>query len=105
MIMNLSHPFGPLLAIGIPTCLLFSGSAVLFSKEKTVGSFLQVLGAGCLMLVTLTHISETFHLFPWMQWGAEHSTGHYLDFASAVLGLTFFPIGYLSHALTKRLAK
>jgi hypothetical protein len=50
-------------------------------------------------VVLLTHICETFDLVPWMQWGAEHSAGHYLDFVSAVLGLTFFPIGYLSHAL------
>jgi hypothetical protein len=37
-----------------------------------------------------------------MHWGLEHSLGHYLDFWSAVLGLTLFPIGYLLHALTKR---
>ena len=30
---------------------------------------------------------------------------NYLDFASAVLGLTLFSIGYLSHALTKRPAE
>jgi hypothetical protein len=34
-----------------------------------------------------------------MHWGDTHSVGHYLDFASAVLGLTLFPIGYLLHAL------
>jgi len=37
-----------------------------------------------------------------MQWGSNHSVGHYLDLGSAVLGLTLFPIGYLLHALTKR---
>src|SRR5437016_14275757 len=41
-------------------------------------------------------------LLPWMQWGSNHSVGHYLDLGSAVLGLTLFPIGYLLHALTKR---
>lgn len=54
------------------------------------------------MLVILTHVFEALHLFPWMHWGLEHSVGHYLDFWSAVLGLTLFPIGYLLHALTKR---
>jgi len=86
----------------VPACMLFSGSAVLFLREKAVYSFLQLLGAGCLMVVVLTHVSEALHLFPWMQWGLEHSVGHYLDLSGAVLGLTLFPIGYLLHALTKQ---
>src|SRR6266568_853473 len=86
----------------VPACVLFFGSVVLFLKGKTVWSFLQLLGAGCLVLVVLTHVSEALHLFPWMLWGLENSVGHYLDFWSAILGLTLFPIGYLLHALTKR---
>jgi hypothetical protein len=86
----------------VPACMLFSGSVVLFFRGKTVCSFLQLLGAGCLVVVVLTHVSEALHLFPWMHWGLEHSVGHYLDFWSAVLGLTLFPLGYLLHALTKR---
>jgi hypothetical protein len=86
----------------VPTCMLFSGSVVLFFKGKTVWSLLQLLGAGCLVVVVLTHVSEALHLFPWMHWGLEHSVGHYLDFWSAALGLTLFPVGYLFHALTKR---
>src|SRR6266404_2735880 len=85
----------------LPACMLFSGSVVLFFRGKTVCSVLQLLGAGCLVLVVLTHVSEALHLFPSMHWGLEHSFGHYLDFWSAVLGLTLFPIGYLLHALTK----
>jgi hypothetical protein len=85
----------------VPVCTLFSGSAVLFFKGKTVCSFLQFLGAACLVVVALTHICEALHLFPWMHWGSEHSVGHYLDFGSAVLGLTLFPVGYLFAALTK----
>ncbi len=54
------------------------------------------------MVVVLTHVSEALHLFPWMQWGLEHSVGHYLDLSGAVLGLTLFPIGYLLHVLTKQ---
>jgi hypothetical protein len=91
-----------LLGIGIPAFVLFSGAAVLFFKLKTTCSLFQFLGAGCLMVVVLVHVSETLHLFPWMQWGAPDSIGHYADFGSAVLSLTMFLAGYLCHALTKR---
>jgi len=91
--------YAMLLGIGMPTCVLLSGSVVLFFRQKTVCSLLQLFGAGCLVMVVLTHISEALHLFPWMQWGLEHSVGHYLDLWSAVLGLTLFPAGYLLHAL------
>jgi hypothetical protein len=83
----------------LPAAMLFSGSAVLFFRGKSWGTFLQLLGAACLVVVVLTHVSEALHLFPWMHWGLEHSIGHYLDFGSAVLGLTSFPIGYLLYAL------
>jgi len=36
-----------------------------------------------------------------MHWGLEHSVGPYLNYWSAVLGLSLFPIGYLLHSLTK----
>jgi hypothetical protein len=93
-----------LLGIGISACVLFSGSLILFFREKTAWSLLQLFGAGCLLVVPLTHIFEALHLFPWMHWGLRHSVGHYIDFWSAVLGLTLFPAGYLLHALTKRRA-
>jgi len=89
----------------VPAGMLFSGSVVLFSRGKTLCSFLQLLGAGCLVLVVLTHVAEALHLFPWMHWGLEHSVGHYLDFWSAVLGLALFPLGYLLDVLTKRRAE
>jgi len=88
----------------VPACMLFSGSVVLFFRGKTVCSLLQLHGTGCLVVVVLTHVCEALHLFPWMHWGFEQSVGHYLDFWSAVLGLTLFPVGYLFHALTKRQA-
>src|SRR6266705_747138 len=90
------------LVASVPACMLFLGAVILFFREKNVGYLLQLLGAGCLVLVVLTHVAEALHLFPWMHWGSEHSVGHYLDFWSAVLGLTLFPIGYLLQALTKR---
>jgi hypothetical protein len=87
------------LAALVPACMLFAGSAVFFFRGKTVWSLLQLLGAGCLVVVVLTHVSEALHLFPWMHWGGNDSVGHYLDLWSAVLGLTLFPLGYLFHAL------
>ena len=86
----------------VPVCLLFFWSAVLFFRERTLCSVLQLLGAGGLMVVILTHISEALQLFPWMHWGFPNSVGHYLDFWSAVLGITLFSVGYLCRALTNR---
>jgi hypothetical protein len=85
----------------IPASVLLAASLVFFLRGKTVSSLLQLLGAGCLVMVLLTHLSEALQLFPWMHWGSPHSIGHYLDLASAVLGLTLFPTGYLFHAITK----
>ncbi len=41
----------------VPSSVLFFGSIILFSKTKSVGSVLQLLGAGCLIVVILTHIA------------------------------------------------
>jgi succinate dehydrogenase/fumarate reductase cytochrome b subunit len=90
------------LAALVPATLLLVGSAVLFSKVRNVSTFLQLVGAGCLTVVVLTHICEALDLFPWMQWGLPHSAGHYLDLVSAVFGLVLFPIGYLLQAITTR---
>ena len=86
----------------VPASLMFSGSVVLFCRTKSVWSFLQLVGAGCLLVVVLCHVSEALRLFPWTHWGLKDSVGHYLDFWSAVLGITLFPIGHLFHALTKQ---
>ncbi len=83
-------------------CMLFVGSIAFFFTRKNVGTFLEVIGAGCLVGVVFTHIFEALDLFARMQWGFEHSVGHYLDFWSAVVGLTLFPVGYLLHALVDR---
>jgi hypothetical protein len=47
----------------VPVGILFIGSAFLFLKERALGSFLQLLGAGC--LVVRTHLCEALHVFPW----------------------------------------
>jgi hypothetical protein len=86
----------------VPAGMLLSGSAVLLSRRKSASTFLQLLGAAALVVVVLTHVAEAVNLLPWMNWGFENSVGHYLDFGSAVLALTAFPIGYLLCALTKR---
>ena len=85
----------------VPTVVLLAGAAVLFARKKSTYSFLQLLGAGCLVIVVLAHVCEALHLLPWMQWGMEHSVGHYIDLSSAVLGFTLFPVGYFSYALRK----
>ena len=92
------------LVVLAPACALFSGSLLFFLRGKTVSTTLQLIGAGCLGIVVLTHFFEGLHLFPWMRWGLEHSFGHYLDLWRAVLGLTLFPVGYLLHALKERRA-
>jgi hypothetical protein len=90
------------LVLLVPASLMFSGSVVLFCRGKSVWSLLQLVGTGCLVVVVICHVSEGLHLFPRMHWGLKHGVGHYLDFWSAVLGLTLFPLGYLFYALTKR---
>jgi Ca2+/Na+ antiporter len=87
----------------IGVCLLFSWSAISFSKEKTKWTFLQVLGTGFLVMVTLTHICEALNLFPFMRWGHPDSIGHYVDLSSAVLGVTLFPIGFFGNRFFNRL--
>jgi hypothetical protein len=86
----------------IPACMIFSGSAVLFFRGQTVWVFLQLLGAGCLVVVAFTHVAEALQLFPFMGWGLRQSAGHYIDLWSALLGITLFPLGYLLHALDRR---
>jgi hypothetical protein len=49
----------------VPMCVLVFWSVILFFREKTRCSFLQLLGARGLMVVVLTHISEALHVFPW----------------------------------------
>jgi hypothetical protein len=63
---------------------------------------LQVIGAGCLVIVVLAHLCEALGLFSWMHWGLKSSVGHYLDFCSAALGLALFSGGYLFRSLTNR---
>jgi len=63
----------------VPASMLFFGSVGLFFRRKKFFCLLQLLGAGCLVIVAFTHICEALGLFPWMHWGLEGSVGQYLD--------------------------
>jgi hypothetical protein len=75
-----------LAGLGLVGCV-FSWIAVSFLRRRTVAQLLQLLGAGFLLLVALTHLCEALHLQPGMQWGAPRSAGHYLDLVSALVGI------------------
>lgn len=70
-------------------------------NRRTLWSALQLLGATFLVIVVLTHICEALRLFPWMDWGAQHSPGHYLDLSSAVLGLTLLLAAHVIRIITR----
>ena len=74
----------------VPVGIPFSWSLVSFARAKTAWQSVQLLGAGCLLVVVLTHICEALELYPSMQWGSPNSIGHYLDLSNAVLGLRLF---------------
>jgi hypothetical protein len=74
------------------------GAALVHSRARTAASLLQLIGAGCLLLLVLTHFCEGLQLFPSMRWGDPHSVGHYFNLSSALLGASLFPVGYLLHA-------
>jgi hypothetical protein len=86
----------------IVVCVLLFWSGAAFLQGRTKWSFVQLLGAGFLVMVALSHICEALNLLPWMRWGQPDSIGHYLDLSSAILGLTLFPIGLLCATLSRR---
>lgn len=84
--------------MGIMIGAILCGSAWRFARKRTAWRFQQLLGAGCLGMVVLTHISENFHFFPEMGWGRPNSAGHYLDLTCAILGLFLLLSGYIFEA-------
>jgi hypothetical protein len=66
-----------------------------------IGRILLLLGAAFLILVVLTHIAESFHIFPAMEWGLPNSAGHYLDLVSTILGCAFLTLGLLALGLAR----
>ena len=83
------------LVVLAPVGAMLISLAIMFFRRRTVSLLLQLFGAVGLTVVVLTHVCEALHLFPRMHWGEEQSIGHYLDFGSAVLGLTLLPLGQL----------
>jgi hypothetical protein len=47
----------------VPAVVLFSGSLILFVRRKALSSFLQLFGAGCLVLVPSHMCAKHFACF------------------------------------------
>jgi hypothetical protein len=63
---------------------------------------LQLFGLAFLIIVVLTHVAEQFRLLSWLGWGEPKSAGHYIDFASAILGCTLLSLGTLGSIIVRR---
>lgn len=83
----------------VPSCTVLAASAVMFGKQKRLWSVLQLVGAAGVMVVILAHLCEALQVLPWLRWGQERSVGHYVDLLGGIVGIIFFPLGYLLHAL------
>ena len=79
-------------------------NAELYGRFWVFTEVFELIGAACLMVVIIAHVCEALNWFPWMQWGLEHSIGHYVDLVAAIGRLSLFPIGYLFGALTREVA-
>ena len=90
------------LAALAPICMLLVGAKSCLLERSELRLPCNCSVPQGMMMVLLTHLCETFQLFPWMHWGKENSIGHYLDLSSAILAVTLFPFGYLLHALARR---
>lgn len=71
------------------TLAAFAGAAVLYRKRRTIDSLLLLLGVACFVMMALTHVFESFAIFPALGWGQPRSIGHYIDLGAVVLGVTF----------------
>jgi hypothetical protein len=91
-----------LVAIGIPVSVILFATVIGYARDRNSWRLLRVAGALCLLNVVLAHIPQAFYLVRWMRWGESDSPGHYLDFFSAMLGLTLLPFGYVFHILNRR---
>ena len=84
-----------LIVIGLAICAASVASAIALAQERNAPSFVQLLSAGCLVMVVLAHVAERFDFFPSMGWGLPETIGHYVDLVSAGAGLILLPAGYL----------
>lgn len=63
------------------------------AERSRVARVLILSGCACLLVVVLTHVAERYSIFPAMGWGQPNSPGHYLDLASAIVGIGLLIIG------------
>ena len=50
----------------VPTSVLLAWSIAVFSRSRTLGSWLQLCGAISLVVVVLTHFGEGLHMLDFM---------------------------------------
>jgi hypothetical protein len=60
-----------------------------------VARLLSTLGIAFLVVVVATHVAERWRFFPEMGWGLPKSPGHYLDLASAIIGVALILAGLI----------
>lgn len=89
-----------LVSLFVSGVLLISIRAL--SRERNLWRMMQLGGAVCLAVMVFAHIAEEFHFFARMGWGLPHSSGHYVDLASAMLGLTLLPVGFCADAMLRK---
>jgi len=90
------------IVISIPVLMALWASTLAFAKEKTLTALVQLTGALCLLLVIFAHTSEAVGFLPSMGWGQPNTAGHYIDLASAIIGVTLLTVGYLLRRLFRR---
>jgi hypothetical protein len=54
-------------------------------------------------IVVVTHVAEALRVAPSLEWGEPHSVGHYIDLASAILGLALL-VGVLMIRLARSIS-
>ena len=91
-----------LIIISALTLLALCASAIAFAREKTIQAGLQLIGSIFIAVMAGTHFAETFHIFPQMGWGLPHTAGHYIDLASACVGVALFALGFFLRKLACR---
>jgi len=87
--------YAVLAGIAVPVFLIFRASLIAFFRWRSLAAGLRAVGSGFLVIIVLAHVCETFRLLRWMNWGQQHSPGHYLDLASAIVGPILLLVGHV----------
>lgn len=83
-----------LLALTAASLLLITSGAVILRSRDLVSTLL-CLGIGCLGVMALTHVFESFSILPALGWGQPRSVGHFIDLGAAVLGVMLLLAGLM----------